>query len=93
MAPHSSTLAWEIPWMEEPDGLPSMGSQSQTRQMGLSSSNSSQRIWLTPPAGGVTRGSLPSSRSPVCIHRLLLQVPLINCKVLQRIRPTNTTRA
>ena len=27
MAPHSSTLAWKIPWMEEPDGLQSMGSQ------------------------------------------------------------------
>jgi len=26
MAPHSSTLAWKIPWMEEPDGLQSMGS-------------------------------------------------------------------
>ena len=26
MAPHSSTLAWEIPWMEEPGGLQSMGS-------------------------------------------------------------------
>ena len=25
MAPHSSTLAWKIPWMEEPDGLLSMG--------------------------------------------------------------------
>ena len=25
MAPHSSTLAWKIPWMEEPGGLPSMG--------------------------------------------------------------------
>ena len=21
MAPHSSTLAWKIPWMEEPGGL------------------------------------------------------------------------
>ena len=27
MAPHSSTLAWRIPWMEEPGGLQSMGSQ------------------------------------------------------------------
>ena len=27
MAPHSSTLAWRIPWMEEPDKLQSMGSQ------------------------------------------------------------------
>ena len=26
MATHSSTLAWEIPWAEEPDGLQSMGS-------------------------------------------------------------------
>ena len=26
MAPHSSTLAWEIPWMEEPGRLQSMGS-------------------------------------------------------------------
>ena len=31
MAPHSSTLAWKIPWMEEPDGLRSMGWLSQTR--------------------------------------------------------------
>ena len=28
MATHSSTLAWKIPWMEEPGGLQSMGSQS-----------------------------------------------------------------
>ena len=27
MAIHSSTLAWKIPWMEEPGGLQSMGSQ------------------------------------------------------------------
>ena len=26
MAPHSSTLAWKIPWMEEPSRLQSMGS-------------------------------------------------------------------
>ena len=25
MAPHSSTLAWKIPWTEEPDRLQSMG--------------------------------------------------------------------
>ena len=31
MAPHSSTLAWKIPWMEEPGRLQSMGSQSWTR--------------------------------------------------------------
>ena len=26
MAPHSSVLAWKIPWMEEPGRLQSMGS-------------------------------------------------------------------
>ena len=26
MATHSSTLTWQIPWTEEPGGLPSMGS-------------------------------------------------------------------
>ena len=26
MAPHSSTLAWKIPWMEEPGRLQSVGS-------------------------------------------------------------------
>ena len=27
MATHSSILTWEIPWTEEPAGLPSMGLQ------------------------------------------------------------------
>ena len=27
MAPHSSTLAWKIPWTEQPGGLQSTGSQ------------------------------------------------------------------
>ena len=31
MTTHSSILAWRIPWTEEPGGLWSMGSQSQTR--------------------------------------------------------------
>ena len=31
MATHSSILAWEIPWMEEPGGLQSMGLQESGR--------------------------------------------------------------
>ena len=31
MATHSSNLAWEIPWTEEPGRLQSMGLQSRTR--------------------------------------------------------------
>ena len=27
MAPHSTTLAWKIPWMEDPGGPQSMGSR------------------------------------------------------------------
>ena len=32
MVPHSSILAWRIPRTEEPGGLQSMGSQSQTTE-------------------------------------------------------------
>ena len=32
MATHSSILAWEIPWTEEPGGLQSMGSESDTTE-------------------------------------------------------------
>ena len=31
MAPHSSILAWEVPWTEKPGGLQSMRSKSHTR--------------------------------------------------------------
>ena len=31
MATHSSSLAWKIPWTEEPGRLPSMGLQMQTQ--------------------------------------------------------------
>ena len=37
MATHSSVLAWRIPGMGEPGGLPSMGSHSQTRLKRLNS--------------------------------------------------------
>ena len=33
MAAHSSVLAWEIPWTEEPGGLQSMGSQKSWTQL------------------------------------------------------------
>ena len=35
MAPHSSTLAWKIPWAEEPGGLQSMGSLRVRHNWGL----------------------------------------------------------
>ena len=39
MAPHSSILAWRIPWIEEPDRLQPMGSpesQDMTERLSLS---------------------------------------------------------
>ena len=43
MATHSSVLAWRIPGMGEPGGLPSMGSQSRTRLKRLSSRSRGNR--------------------------------------------------
>ena len=34
MVTHSTILAWEIPWAEEPSGLTAMGSQKSWRQLG-----------------------------------------------------------
>ena len=34
MAPHSRTLAWKIPWTEEPGRLQSMGSQTIRHNLG-----------------------------------------------------------
>ena len=73
MAPHSSTPAWKIPWMEEPGGLQSMGSQSRTRLSDFPSlfhfpalekemaTHSSVLAWRIP--GMVEPGGLPSMGS------------------------------
>ena len=47
MATHSSVLAWRIPGMGEPGGLPSMGSQSWTQLKRLSSSSSIYRSFVS----------------------------------------------
>ena len=43
MAIHSSILAWQIPWTEEPGGLESMGSQS-TGHNGATKQNNKARL-------------------------------------------------
>ena len=63
MAPHSSTLAWKIPWMEEPGRLQSMGSlESDTTErlhfhfslscIGEGNGNPLQCSFLENPRGG-----------------------------------------
>ena len=74
MAPHSSTLAWKIPWMEEPDGLQSMRSaKNRTRLSNFTftfhfhalekemATHSSVLAWRTPGTAGP--GGLPSMGS------------------------------
>ena len=68
MAPHSSTLAWKIPWMEEPGRLQSMGSDTTERlhfHFSLScvgeGTHSSVLAWRIPGTG--QPGELPSMGS------------------------------
>ena len=70
MAPHSSTLAWKIPWMEEPDRLQSMGSlrvgHNWATSLSLFTFMHWRRKWqLTPlflPGESQGRGSLVGCR-------------------------------
>ena len=72
MAPHSSTLAWKIPWTEEPGRLQFMGSLSQTRLSDFTffpflalekemATHSSGLAWRIP--GMAEPGGLPSTGS------------------------------
>ena len=47
MATHSSILAWEIPWREEPGGLQSTGSQKSQTRFRLNNNNSFLRAVAT----------------------------------------------
>ena len=46
IATHSSILAWEIPWTEEPDGLQSMGSQKSRNDLETKQQQQQQDIEL-----------------------------------------------
>ena len=78
MAPHSSTLAWKIPWTEESGRLQSMGSLGQTRLSDFTftfhfhalekemAAHSSVLAWRTPgmgePGGLLSIGSRSRTR-------------------------------
>ena len=74
MAPHSSTLAWKLPWMEKPGRLPSTGvTKSQTQLSNFTftfhfhalekemATHSSVLAWRIP--GTAEPGGLPSMGS------------------------------
>ena len=54
MATHSSTLAWKIPWMEEPGRLQSMARPR--------SGGAAKRSYPTSEVGGVAERRYPTSK-------------------------------
>ena len=70
MAPHSSTLAWKIPWMEEPGRLQSMESLRVGRNWAASLSLSTfmhwRRKWQPTPV--FLPGESHGQKSPVGCH-------------------------
>ena len=46
MATHSSILAWEIPWTEEPGGFQSLGSQRARHNWAANTSSDTLVLWL-----------------------------------------------
>ena len=66
MAPHSSTLAWKIPWTQEPGGLQSMGSLRVRHDWGTSLSPFTfmhwRRKWQPTPV--FLPGEIPGTGEP-----------------------------
>ena len=60
MATPSSILAWEIRWTEEPEGLQSTGSQSQTRLIEHSTWHIKKGRFQRPPRMQWLRLCVPS---------------------------------
>ena len=79
MAPHSSTLAWKIPWAEEPGGLQSMGLQrvghDWVTSLSLFTFMHWRRKWQPTPELAQTmsiESVLPSNHLILCCPLLLL---------------------
>ena len=58
MATHSSILAWEIPWTEEPAGLQSMGLQRSRQKEKMSSYSKKDEYLLSQWTLRVVQGRL-----------------------------------
>ena len=77
MAPHSSTLAWKIPWMEEPGRLQSMGLQRVEHEWETSLSftftAAAASLQLCPTLCDPTDGSPPGSSVPGILQARTLE--------------------
>ena len=65
MAPHSSVLAWKIPWSEEPRGLQSMGPQKVRHDR--MTDHSFIHLWASLPPG-----LLAFLRAGLCLMTLFI---------------------
>ena len=76
MATHSSTLAWKIPWMEEPGGLQSMGSlrfgHDWATSLSLFTFMHWRRKWQPTPVflPGESQGQEPNGLASMRSHRV-----------------------
>ena len=75
MATHSSILAWRIPWMEEPGGLQSTGSQRVGHDWATSLTHSQGCTTITTIWKHQFSGAQPSLWSNSHIHTWLLEKP------------------
>ena len=79
MATHSSVLAWRIPWMEEPGGLQSMGSQRVGHDRATSLSLSQiVRKWLGNILGRLMEDKDYFHFSEVCLCILISVHPCVS---------------
>ena len=69
MANHSSTLAWRIPWMQEPGGLQSMGSQRVGHDLVTSLFPASGSF--PPEEGMANHSSILAARTPLSFKNTL----------------------
>ena len=72
LATHSSMLAWEIPWAEEPGGLQSMGSQKSQTQLGDSTTTTT--LHQSKERDG--KMSQREERTPFCHGRVIVSSAL-----------------
>ena len=63
IAPHSSTLAWKIPWTEEAGGLQSMGSQRVRHDLSTAQAAKYDQREATHGKQTTTKKSIPQASS------------------------------
>ena len=64
MAPHSSILAWEIPWTEKPDTVHGVAESDMTERLSMNAAAAAKSLQSCPTLCDPTEGSPPGSPVP-----------------------------